>query len=127
MTSFTLITPFLFRSAVLLKKQYPPLVVRTEMVVDGPEVLYGGNVYQIALAFLPAHVLLKQQTEIIVTLIPLTGKIFLKNSAADWSLFVVGSALRLFTLRQCFGSGSARIRIKICLLDPDLDPGGKNA
>ena len=95
------------------------------MVVDGPEVLYGGNVYQIALAFLPAHVLLKQQTEIIVTLIPLTGKIFLKNSAADWSLFVVGSALRLFTLRQCFGSGSARIRIKICLLDPD--PGGKKA
>ena len=49
------------------------------MVVDGPEVLYGGNVYQIALAFLPAHVLLKQQTEIIVTLIPLTGKYFSKT------------------------------------------------
>ena len=27
--------------------------------------------------------------------------------------------------KQCFGSGSAWIRIKICLLDPD--PGGKKA
>ena len=26
---------------------------------------------------------------------------------------------------QCFGSGSAWIRIKKCLLDPDPDPGGK--
>ena len=33
------------------------------------------------------------------------------------------------TLRKCFGSGSAWIRIKICLLDPDPypDPGGKTA
>ena len=89
------------------------------MVVDGPEVLYGGNVYQIALAFLPAHVLLKQQTEIIVTLIPLTGKIFLKNSAADWSLFVVGSALRLFSV---YITAVFRIRIRT---DPhkDMPPG----
>ena len=31
------------------------------------------------------------------------------------------------SLTQCFGSGSARTRKKICLLDPDLDPGGKKA
>ena len=29
--------------------------------------------------------------------------------------------------KQCFGSGSARIRIKKCLLDPDPDPGGEKA
>ena len=27
--------------------------------------------------------------------------------------------------KQCFGSGSAWIRITICLLDTDPDPGGK--
>ena len=29
--------------------------------------------------------------------------------------------------KHCFGSGSARIRIKKCLLDPDPDPGDEKA
>ena len=45
----------------------------------------------------------------------------------DTPLFCVLADQISLILKQCFGSGSARIRIKKCLLDPDPDPGGKKA
>ena len=52
------------------------------------------------------------------------GLVCIKEQDLDQMIRILITAGHTY-LYQCFGSGSARIRIKKCLLDPD--PGGKKA